>query len=81
MHERGRSICYHSRDYGPNLTPLGPITLTNLQTQGNHRLQYEEPDFFFFRFSPIHFGVFEASADFQKFLEIYETPVAEGNAL
>ena len=42
---------------------------------------------FFFRFSrnlpapPIHFGVFEASADFPKFLEICETPVAEGNAL
>ena len=29
MHERGRSICYHSRDYGPNWTPLGPITITN----------------------------------------------------
>ena len=29
----------------------------------------------------MHFGVFEASADFPKFLEIYETPVAEGNAL
>ena len=39
MHERGRSICYHSRDYGPNWTPLGPITITNLQTQGGHRLQ------------------------------------------
>ena len=36
MHERGRSICYHSRDYGPNWTPLGPITITNLQTQGGH---------------------------------------------
>ena len=45
MHERGRSICYHSRDYGPNWTPLGPITITNLQTQGGHRLQYEKPDF------------------------------------
>ena len=43
IHERSRSICYHSRDW----TPLGPITLTNLQIQGGHRLQYEEPDFFF----------------------------------
>ena len=45
MHELGRSICYHSRDYGPNWTLLSPITITNLQTQGGHRLQYEKPDF------------------------------------
>ena len=36
--------------------------------------------FFFFDFHP-YTCVFEASADFPKFLEIYETLVAEGNAL